>query len=169
MAVDPGGVPASGGAAVIEQAGLGQDHEGPLGMLPLPGLELGGGDFLQRPAKVNGSGAGALPRPPGDRACQGVVQLEGTRPVAKALHMISGCANSPPARRLPAGGKAFSFEKGDGQLNGNPSPESPIRLEIPCNSPIMAQPGLDDHWLEQACRSPFLPPVRVEMSSRYWH
>src|SRR5207244_9615733 len=47
MAICPGGVFSDRRAALIEERRLCEQHKGPCGMLALPGIPLGGGDFVE--------------------------------------------------------------------------------------------------------------------------
>jgi hypothetical protein len=58
---------ALGSARLIEEALLGEQDERPLGVLTAGDGGLAGGDLVQRRAEVDGPGAPALLRFPGDR------------------------------------------------------------------------------------------------------
>src|SRR5262245_32998092 len=85
MAVGPGRVFSGRGARGVEETGLREQDERPLGVLAAPDRRLRGRELKERPAQVDGAGPGAFLRFPGDRAAQGPVQLEGAGAVAEVL------------------------------------------------------------------------------------
>ena len=85
VAVRPGRVPPGRRARRVEEALLGEQHERPLRDLPAPRRRLRRRDLLQRRSEVDGPGACAFLRPPGDRPVERPVELEHARPVAVAL------------------------------------------------------------------------------------
>ena len=59
VAVGPGGVLAIGGPGGIEKGRLRKQHVGALGVLAGPDRALAGGDFLHRPANMDGASPSA--------------------------------------------------------------------------------------------------------------
>src|SRR5918993_925526 len=98
VAVGPDGMLAFGGARLIEEALLGEQDERPLGVLTAGDGGLAGGDLVQRRAEVDGPGAPALLRFPGDRAVEREVHLECAGAVTVALE-----APPIPLREVLAG------------------------------------------------------------------
>ncbi len=84
MTVDPGRMLAFGCAGSIKEALLGQDRIGSFWVLSPPDGSLALGNLVQRAAQVHGSGPQALLGSPGDRAIQGIVELEHSGTVAEA-------------------------------------------------------------------------------------
>ena len=70
VAVGPGGVLSGRRARRVEQALLRDDHVRPLRVLAAPDGRLAADDLLERSADVDGAGALALGRAPGDRAAR---------------------------------------------------------------------------------------------------
>src|SRR5581483_7884688 len=68
----------------IEQARLREQNERPFGMLSVSRGTLRGGDFIETPAEVNGSGASAVLRSPRNWLAQRVVHFECPRAVSEA-------------------------------------------------------------------------------------
>ncbi len=81
VAVGPDGVLARGGARGVEEALLGEQDEGPLGVLSARDGGLTGGDLIQRAAEVDGPGPQALLGAPRDRPVEREVHLEDARSV----------------------------------------------------------------------------------------
>ena len=82
----------SGARVGIDERGLRDQHVRALGVLAAPDGGLRGGDLLERPAEVHGSGLAALGRAPRHRARERVVDLEDAGPVAVAAQRAAVAA-----------------------------------------------------------------------------
>src|SRR5215212_6088402 len=82
VAVGPDGVLALRGARAVEEALLGEQDEGALGVFAPKDGGLSGGDLIQCPADMNGPGTAAPFCLPGDRTTKREVYLEDARAVA---------------------------------------------------------------------------------------
>ncbi len=84
VAVSPCGVLAAGCPRLIEEGGLGEEHQRPVGHSSVPRMSLRLQYLVQRPHQVYGGGAGALGRPPGHRTGESPVHLERAGAVPEA-------------------------------------------------------------------------------------
>ena len=128
MAVRPYGVLALRRARLVEEALLGEQDKGPLGVFPAGDGGLAGGDLLQRPAEVDGPGTPALLRLPGDRAVEREVDLEDAGAVAVALE-----GPPIPLREVLAGnGEELARRNVEEDRPGprNLAPRQPIRTPV---------------------------------------
>src|SRR5206468_2521807 len=85
VAVRPGGRPAGGRPAVVPRAVLDTEYERPIGVSAASDRPLRGRDLADRTAEVDGGRPTQAVGAPRDRAIEGPVDLEHTRPVAERL------------------------------------------------------------------------------------
>ena len=86
VAVTPGGMLALGSPGGVEETWLGDQNEGLIRDLALPWGAFRGGQLFERSAQVNGGGAAAIARFPGDRFGKGPVYFECSRAVLEAAY-----------------------------------------------------------------------------------
>src|ERR1043166_15170 len=118
MAIGPRRVIALGGATRIKQAGLGHKHERAIGCAPVEYLPLRGGDIVERSTDVDGAGAGAFDRLPGDRPTESPVDLKNAGTIALRLELALKSSRQTGAGHLQElpGGEVAEHERGFAQF-----------------------------------------------------
>src|ERR1700737_2447457 len=98
MAVSPGGVLPCWGTGGIEEAGLREQDEGPLGVAVMAHVVFGRGDFLEAAAEVHGGGSFPLGGLPGNGAVQRVIDFEDPGAVTVARELSGKSCGETVAR-----------------------------------------------------------------------